>query len=109
MNSKLQNNLQAGIKEYLSSTEEKIKELRSAIDDLGKKEGGWFGWGKVNREDFIKEHGPSLGKFATPLFDYTEDTLKNYPGIKSEDVWGDIPDEFLPETVSRELANYLML
>ena len=109
MYSKLETNLQSGLKEYFSSTEEKIKALREAIDDLGKKEGGWFGWGKVNREDFMKNHSSTLGDYAKVLFDYTEDTLKHYPGKKSNDIWGDIPDEFLSETVSRELAGYLML
>ena len=109
MYSKLETNLQSGLKEYFSSTEEKIKALREAIDDLGKKEGGWFGWGKVNREEFMKNHSETMGDYARILFDYTEDTLKHYPGKESKDIWGDIPDEFLPETVSRELAGYLML
>ena len=107
MNTKLYVNLQAGLKDYFSSSEEKTKELRDAINDLGKKEGGWFGWGKVERDEFMKKHGDPMGDYAKILFDYTEDTLKNYPGKKSKDIWGDLPDENLADVVSRELANYL--
>ena len=109
MHSQLQTNLQSGIEDYLISTEDKIKELRSAIDDLGKKEGGWFGYGKVDREEFMKEHGEALGDYASALFNITEDTLKGSPNTLSKDVWGDIPDEALPGTVSAELAKYFML
>jgi hypothetical protein len=109
MHTKLQKNVQEGIKDYFSSTEDKIKELRMAIDDLGKKEGGWFGWGKISRENFMKSHGGPLGDYANILFNVTEDTLRNYPSKKSKDVWGDIPDEALSGVVSEELAKYLML
>ena len=107
MNTKIYVNLQAGMKDYFSSTEEKIRELSSAIEDLGKKEGGWFGWGKVDREEFMKNHGGTMGDYANTLFNYTEDTLRANPGKSSKDIFGDIPDENLADVVSRELANYL--
>ncbi|MCK5138420.1 MAG: hypothetical protein KAQ85_01130 [Thermodesulfovibrionia bacterium] len=107
MNTKIYVNLQAGMKDYFSSTEEKITELRSAIEDLGKKEGGWFGWGKVDRESFMGSHGGALGDYANVLFNYTEDTLKANPDKKSKDIFGDIPNENLADVISRELANYL--
>lgn len=89
MNSKLQINLQAGLRDYFSSTEEKITKLREAIVKLSNIEGfgkytGWeYGYPK---EKFVGEFGETFGEFTEKLYDFTAwgvsegiSDLKKYP------------------------------
>lgn len=115
MYSKLQTNLQAGLEEYFGATEEKIRELRKAIDDLNYGR-GWFGlketfgiMKKPKREDFVKDHSNLQGEFAGALYDYTAQTVEAGELSGPRDVWGDLPDDLLPKIVSEKLTPYLML
>ena len=82
MYTKLQTNLQPGLEEYFGATEEKIRELRKAIDDLNYGR-GWFDlketfgiMKKPKREDFVNDHSNIQGKFAGALYDYTTQTVE---------------------------------
>ena len=70
MKNKIELNLRKGIEAYLTSSDDKIKELRAAIEDLSLINEGWFtsNW---SRDKYVKKN-EGLGEFSGYLYDYVE-------------------------------------
>lgn len=116
MKDKLEINLRKGIEEYLTSSEEKIKEVRNAINDLSQIEGNWpYAWGKWDKNKFVKKN-EGLGELSGFLYDYATKTTnlaseiegKKTSILEVKELYDQFSDEDLPYYLSSDLAGYLM-
>lgn len=113
MRDKLEVNLRKGIADYLSSSEDKIRELRSAIEDLSRMERGLgTNW---SRDKYVSKN-EGLGEISGHLYDYVEKTMnlsKEMGGeeiswTSAEEVYSQLSSEDLPYYISNDLSEYLM-
>jgi len=113
MKNKLELNLRKGIEEYLTSSEDKIKEIRAAIEDLSRMESGWGrNW---SRDKYIKKN-EDLGELAGTLYDYAKATVnltseqekRAASPTELEEFYLSVPSEDLPYYIATDLSDYIM-
>jgi len=112
INSAFWRNIQSGLREYLMATPEKTKELRDSIDDLVGK--GWFNKSESSRQSFVSGNS-GLGNVAGLMFDFSTSAVEKAKeagtNLSLDDVFSgfsDLDDKDLVNTVSNELADYLI-